>query len=138
MSGNTVSLTLEDPLQVDEARRACQVIAERRRAARKALGDAMDDLAEKERLYRRRRAVCYVENVGAPSAGMRDSIVDDEAADQRYDRDLAKGLVEMQQELLKEIDAERASLHRLVDWSMKLDPGPGSEQASEGYRSAVA
>lgn len=131
---NTVSLTLDDPLQIDEARRACQMIAERRRAARKELQKATENLAEKERLYRKRRSVCYVENLSAPAAGMRDAIVDDEAANERYARDLAKGLVQTQEELLKEIDAERASLHQLITWSRQLDPGPGAEHASESYR----
>jgi hypothetical protein len=122
MSGNPTALTLEDPLQVDEARRATRIIAVRRRAAREALREAEEGLAEAERLYRKARAVAYVVNKGAPSAGMRDAMVDDETADARYERDVARGLVNAQSELLKELDGERASLHRLIDWSMKLDP----------------
>jgi hypothetical protein len=122
MTANPVPLILNDPLQIDEARKACQVIAQQRHGAREALERAVTVLAEKERLYRRARAVAYVENTGAPSAGMRDALVDDATADARYARDVARGVVDAQVERLKEIDGQRASLHRLVDWSMRLDP----------------
>lgn len=122
MSGNPQPLVLEDPLQIDEARRACQEIARQRQSARENFERANATLAEKERDYRKARALRYVENTGAPSAGMRDSLVDSETADERYERDVARGVVEAAQERLKEIDGQRASLHRLIDWSAALDP----------------
>lgn len=129
MSANPVALRLDDALQVDEARSACHIIAQRRRGAREALERAETTLADRERDYRRARAVAYVENTSAPSAGMRDALVDDQTADARYARDVSRGLVNASEELLKEIDGERASLHRLIDWSAKLDP-----YAAEGQR----
>lgn len=136
MSGNPVPLTLQDPLQIDEARRACQEIARQRQSARQTFETANEKLANAERDYRKARSVKYVENTGAPSAGMRDALVDAETADERYERDVARGVVEAAQERLKEIDAQRASLHRLIDWSARLDPY-AVEQRHDQVRSAA-
>lgn len=132
MTANPQALHLQDALQIDEARHACQAIAGQRRAARDQLSAALERLANREREYRKARAVAYVEHASAPSAGMRDAMVDEATADARYERDVAKGMVEAAEQLLSQIDAERASLHRLIDWSARLDP-----YATEGQREPV-
>lgn len=129
VSGNPTALRLEDALQIDEARRAVHILAVRRREARIELQKAEDKLADRERDYRKARAVAYVMHAQAASAGARDAAVDEATADARYDRDVARGVVRSQEELLKEIDGERASLHRLIDWSSRLDPYAADGQA---------
>jgi hypothetical protein len=91
-----------------------------RRSARAQLETAIEAHAEAEREYRRGRARAYV-TVEAKTAGERDSKVDDMAADLRYVRDVKKGLVDAAKEKLAEVDGERASFHRLLEWSMRVD-----------------
>lgn len=129
MSGNPSALTLEDALQIDEARKAVHLIAVRRRSGRGALQKAEDDLAEKQRLYRRAKADAYVRRADMKPADALKVAVEADAADAEYARDVARGLMHAQEELLREIDGERASLHRLIDWSARLDP-----YAVEGQR----
>lgn len=129
MTANPSALKLEDALQVDEARHAVRIIAERRRAAREALSKAEDALAEKQRLYRRAKAEAYIRRAEVKPADAQKVAVEADVADVEYDRDIARGLVKVQEELLRQIDGERASLHRLIDWSAKLDP-----YATEGQR----
>lgn len=130
MPGNPQALVLRDALQIDEARAACQAIAGQRRAARHQLETALERLAERERDYRKARAVAYVRNESAPSAGMRDATVDAETA---------KGLVEVAEELLRQIDAERASLHRLIEFSIRMFSAlEGHEEPAWSSGSAAA
>lgn len=139
MPGNPQALVLRDALQIDEARAACQAIAGQRRAARHQLETALERLAERERDYRKARAVAYVRNESAPSAGMRDATVDAETAEHRYERDVAKGLVEVAEELLRQIDAERASLHRLIEFSIRMFSAlEGHEEPAWSSGSAAA
>lgn len=133
MPGNPQALVLRDALQIDEARAACQAIAGQRRAARHQLETALERLAERERDYRKARAVAYVRNESAPSAG------DAETAEHRYERDVAKGLVEVAEELLRQIDAERASLHRLIEFSIRMFSAlEGHEEPAWSSGSAAA
>lgn len=138
MSGNPTALSLSDPyrledaLQVDEGRRAAHIIAVRRRIARDELKKAEDSLAEKQKLYRRAKAEAYIKHAAVKPADAQKIAVEDSAADAEFERDLAKGMMHAQEELLKEIDGERASLHRLIDWSARLDPF-----ASEGQQERV-
>jgi hypothetical protein len=138
MTGNPTALRLEDALQVDEARRAVHIIALRRREARTALERAENDLADKQRLYRRAKADAYVKRADMRPADAQKVAVEADAADAEYARDVARGLVKAQEELLKEIDGERASLHRLLDWSMKLDPYADEGQVERSRPRAAA
>lgn len=108
------------PLDMEDARGAARAFGEMRRSARAMLETAVEAHAEAEREYRRGRARAYV-TVEAKTAGERDSKVDDMAADLRYVRDVKKGLVDAAKEKLAEVDGERASFHRLLEWSMRLD-----------------
>lgn len=114
-------LSLEDPLDEDEARRAYKISAEQRRDARKDLISALKALAQAENHYRKGKAIAY-KTVEAATAGERDTKVDSMSADDRQARDDAKSDVKAAEERLEEIDAGRQSLNRLVEWSMKIDP----------------
>lgn len=123
-------MELRDPLDYEEARAAYKESGRQRRDARVELERRIADLAEKERLYRVARAQAYV-TVDAPAAGERDAKVDEKASGARRDRDIAKGMVDAAKERLAEIDADRASLHRLVEWSMRLDPYAQEQRRQE-------
>lgn len=113
-------LTLADPLDIEDARQAYRRSAELRREAVKAQNDAHAHLNEAERDYRKLRAARYVENTSAPSAAMRDAFVDAESADARYERDMAKSAIKAAEERVAEIDADRQSLNRLVEYSIVI------------------
>jgi hypothetical protein len=111
---------LAAPLALEDARGAMHQLARRRREAAAALHQALVTVAERERAYRRQRAVAAVENADAPNASIRDALTDEAAADARYQRDLALAAVRAHEESLRQVDAERASLHKLVEWSIAL------------------
>ena len=123
---NPVPLTLdkpfqfEEPLDMDEARTALKAIARARRQAREWFQQATLNAAEKERAYRKARAREWPQVAG--TAEEKKDAVNDRTADLRYERDVAVGVVKAALERLEEVDAERASLHKLVEWSMKVAP----------------
>jgi hypothetical protein len=125
MTLNPVPLSLDEPyefeqaLEIDDARRGLHLLAEQRRQARDWLQRAIKSKAEKEKEYRRERARCWARNTEG-TAKEREDKVNDETAQFRYERDIAEGIVLAAKERLEEIDAERASMHRLVDWSMQM------------------
>lgn len=111
---------LDDPLDMEESRSAYRRCAELRRATVDELRKAHIELNEAEREYRKQRAARYVANRDAPSAGARDAFVDDESADQRKRRDDAASWIIVLRERLEQIDADRQSLNRLVEYSIAI------------------
>lgn len=111
----------QQPLEMDDARDALRECASARRQAREWKQNCMQEEAEKERLYRRARALAWLE---APegTAKFREDWIADRTADVRFERDIAARLVKAADERLAEVDADRSSVHRLVDWSMKVTP----------------
>lgn len=111
---------LDDPLDYESGRLAAKTLNERRAAARSDLESATDRLCDAERDYRKERA----RRIGEASGTVDEKKVwlDSETADLRHARDGAEWAVKIIQERLAELDAQRASLHRLLEWSMRLDP----------------
>lgn len=135
MTANPIPFSLDNPvrftqpLDSDEARTALRDVAEQRRQAREWKQRAMADAAEKERTYRRARARSWA-LAPAGSAKEREDWVNDNTADARYDRDVALYLIKAADERLAEVDAERASLHKLCEWSMRMMDVSGREPAA--------
>lgn len=129
MTAPVAPLPLGDPLDYADAREGLRDLARRRRAARAQRERAHADLAEAEREYRKAKAQAYVvvkasETEGQKlTAGERDTRVEEATADLHFARNIAQGMLKSAEELLDEVDAERASLHRLMDWSMKEPAG---------------
>lgn len=117
---------MNGPLTYQDFREAAHKLATRRRSARELLEQAVTRHADAEAEYRKARALAYVAHRDAANAGERDAQVDAATADLRRGRDVAKGMIDAARELLAEVDAERASLHRLADWALRVDP-TGSE-----------
>lgn len=125
MTLNPIPLSLDEPyefeqaLEIDDARRGLHLLSEQRRQARSWLQRAIKDRAEKEKTYRQERARCWARSPEG-TAKEREDKVNAETTQFRFERDVAEGVVLGAKERLEEIDADRASMHRLVDWSMSL------------------
>lgn len=134
--------SLEQPLDYEEAREAARTFARQRAEAREMLESAYAEQAQAEKEYRqaRQRARLAAPKVerGEVTAGDRDDHVDAETSDERETRDRAKFKVEIVKERLEEIDATRASFHRLVDWSATIDPASAEDRSPGGGVEALA
>lgn len=112
-------LLLENPLEIDDARRASHALAQQRRAAEADLDRLTRDAAEAERVYRKALSEAFLTATG-DTAAMREAKAKAMASDAGYDRDLAAGLVKACIERLRGLEGERAQLRQLSDWSMRM------------------
>ena len=112
-------LLLENPLEIDDARRASHALAQQRRAAEVDLDRLTRDAAEKERLYRKAFAQVFLVAEGA-SAAQREAHAKAASADAAYERDLAAGLVKACIERLRGLEGERSQLKSICEWSAKM------------------
>ena len=115
---NPVALHLERPLEIDEARTAARAMASQRREAEQTLQACVERAAETERAYRQAFSVAFVKAEGTAAA--REAEAKAASADECYQRDLAAGMVKVQQERLRGLEGERSMLKSLVDWSSRL------------------
>jgi hypothetical protein len=126
VSGNPIPLTLDQPIRFDQpldlndAREALRAVSEARRDARDWLRRALLNAAEKERDYRKGRAIAWVSTDG--TAKEREDKVNDKTAEARAQRDIALGVVKVAQERIEEVDGDARALYRLIEWSMRLNP----------------
>jgi len=111
---------LDDPLDYESGRLAAKTLNDRRVLARQELEKATEKLVDAERDYRKGRARKIGDATG--TALEKKEWLDGETADLRHKRDGAEWAVKIIQERLAELDAQRASLHRLLEWSARLDP----------------
>lgn len=114
-------MTLTEPLDYEDGREAMKALAEQRKAARRGFEKATQALVDAELEYRKGRSLARVSCESTTAADRKEEI-DGATADLRHTRDGAEWGVKIAQEKLEEVDAQRASVHRLVEWSMKLDP----------------
>lgn len=115
---NPAALTLEQPLEIDEARRASRRLASMRRDAEQALEDYTKDAASKEQTYRKAYAQAFIKAEG--TAAEREAKAKSEASQEAYERDLAAGMVKVCVERLRGLEGERSQLKSLTEWSMRL------------------
>ena len=112
-------LLLENPLEIDEARRASHALAQQRRAAETRLEELATEAAEAERAYRKKLAQSFLVAEG-DTAAMREAHAKSLAADAGYQRDLKVGLVKAQQERLRGLEGERSQLKTIAEWSARM------------------
>lgn len=112
-------LLLENPLEIDDARRASHALAQQRRAAEEELDRLAREAAEAERLARKDLARAFLIAEG-DTAAMREAHARSLAADAFYRRDLAVGLVKAQHERLRGLEGERSQLKTICEWSAKM------------------
>jgi hypothetical protein len=116
---NPAALTLEEPLEIDEARRASRRLASMRREAEQNHEDYTRQAAEKERDYRKAFAQAFIQAVG--TAAEREAVAKAVASQEAYERDLAAGMVKVCVERLRGLEGERSQLKSLTEWSMRLN-----------------
>jgi hypothetical protein len=115
---NPSALTLEEPLEIDDARRASRRLAGMRRDAEQAHEDFTRQAAEKEQAYRKAFAQAFIQATG--TAAEREAVAKSEASQEAYERDLAAGMVKVCVERLRGLEGERSQLKSLTEWSMRL------------------
>ena len=125
---NPAALTMEHPLDLDDARRAARRLAELRREAEAQHEAALQAAAQAEADYRRAFARALV-STEARSAGEREALAREQTATESYDRDLKGGLAKAAAERLRGLEGERSMLKSLIDWSARLDPSGALAQA---------
>lgn len=130
---NPARLHLENPLDIDEARRAARRLAEQRRTAEDEHAKAVQKAADKEREYRKKLAKAFVKAEGA-TAATKEASARAEAADEAYERDLSAGMVKVCAERLKGLEGERSMLKSLIDWSSREAERPAPNGSVIGGR----
>jgi len=113
-------LLLENPLEINEARRASHALAQQRRAAEAELDRLTRDAAEAEREYRKTLAKAFLVAEG-DTAAMREADAKSRASQAGYERDLAVGLVKACQERLRGLEGERSQLKTISEWSARMN-----------------
>lgn len=115
---NPAALTLEQPLDISDARRASRRLADQRRQAEDEHRRHAEEAAEAERGYRKAYSKAFVQAEG--TAAEREAKAKAESADEAYKRDLAAYMVKVCAERLRGLEGERSQLKTLCEWSMKL------------------
>lgn len=116
---NPRTLTVEEPLDMDDARRASHRLAEMRREAERAHEKAVEAAADAERGYRRELARAHIQAEGK-TAAEREATARAACADAAYLRDLSAGMVRVAQERLRGLEGERSMLKSLIDLSGRI------------------
>ena len=117
---NTIS-----PFEIEDARAAAHKASEQQRGVEDSIRDASRKLADAERRYRLKLTETIFrlhadEGVAWTAC---DVIARGEVdvARLRYDRDVAKGILEAIQQQAFAFAADRRDLHRLIEWSQRRD-----------------
>ena len=112
------------PLDYAQAKEGARKIAERRRGATGKLETAIKEAAAAEAEYRKSlsRRIVELRDAGvAATACEAQAKGEDGIAFLLAERDVKAGMIAVQQSHISEIEGERASFHRLMEWSMKLN-----------------
>lgn len=117
---NPTPLSLEQPLDIDDARRASRRLADQRRHAEDELERIVGEAATAEQEYRKGLAQAFVGAEGS-TAAEREARARAEVADKSYLRDLKQGMVKVATERLRGLEGERSMLKSLIDWSARIN-----------------
>jgi len=113
------------PLLIKDAREAAHKASELQRGVENAIRDASRSLAEAERQYRLKLTTrilhLHAQDGVAWTACGEMARGDKDVADLRYERDVARGMLEAAQQQAFRYGADRRDLHRLIEWSQRRD-----------------
>jgi Fe-S cluster assembly scaffold protein SufB len=115
---NPAALRLEQPLDIDDARRAARRLSELRREAEDTYDRLIEEAAEAERAYRKELSKAFLGLEG--TAAQKEAEARAKVADKSFDRDLKASLVKAQNERLRGLEGERSMLKSLIEWSMRM------------------
>jgi hypothetical protein len=134
---NTIS-----PFEIEDARSAAHKASELQRSVEDQIREASRKLATAERHYRELLTVRILELHAKDSVAWTacETIARGEkgVAKLRFERDIAKGVLESVQQQGFRYGADRRDLHRLIEWSQRRDlrtdaePGDWSKQPTFG------
>lgn len=113
------------PFDFNEARSAVRDASQAMKAAESNRRDASKSLAEKERAYRvaLARKIVEVHADGAAWTVAQDLARGDKhVADLRYERDVAKGVLDAAETVAWRHTADRRDLSSLINWSQRVAP----------------
>lgn len=111
----------DDVLDYESGRAAGKELNRRRVEARNELQAAVDERIDAETNYRKDRAAKRPQVTGTNDGSRKDEL-DKLTVDTWAARERAQLKVDIWKERLEEIDGQRATLHRLIEWSAQLDP----------------
>lgn len=132
MSGraNPVPMRFVDPLDYEDARQALKASAERIRAAEDRLEESINEAAEAEAEYRRQlaRKMIHLRTtsdhaIGKPLGATEAEKIakgDPEVTAYSQARDIKREMIKHAFGVLEDRRGDRASLHKIVDWSAKV------------------
>jgi hypothetical protein len=110
------------PLDYDDAQRRLHTVAQQIRDAEQRHRDAIEKAADAESAYRKGLAQSFVRHrADGKGAGEAELLAKGDVADLTRARDINSGMVRACLEELEDRRGDRASLHRLVEWSAKVN-----------------
>lgn len=121
-------LTLEQPLEIDDARRAARRLADQRREAEAELERQTIKAADAELVARKAYALAFIDAEG--TAAEREAKARDKAGREFRDRDIQQGMVRVLTERLRGLEGERSMLKSLMEWSSRMDAGEHERRAA--------
>ena len=113
----------DDPLDMDDARRAAHRMAQIRREREADYRTAIEDRAAKEAEYRKNLSLAIVRLRGegvASSAAPEAARGDDTVKQSLIDFRIAEGMVDAHKQRLQGVEGERSMLKSLIDYSAKV------------------
>lgn len=113
-----------EPYDYAQAKRAVMAATRERRDAERELRDAVERKGRAEAEYRKALAQGILRAKGEHGATVAEAVAKgtDKVADAKAEATIADGLVRAALERLRLCSEDRASLHRLIEWSRQADP----------------
>ena len=112
------------PLDYAQAQAGGRKIAEARRARTDDLKQAIVSATDSDIAYQKAlsRRMIELRDAGVAATVCKDQARGEDAiAELARTRAIGQGMVMVQQSRIQEVEGERATFHRLVEWSMKLN-----------------
>jgi hypothetical protein len=130
-------LSLEDPLDIDDARLASRRLSEQRRTAEENFEQQAVKAADAEQKYRMAFARSFVGLGEGMTAAQKEAEARSKCSDEARDRDIQAALLKVMQERLRGLEGERSMLKSLIDWSSRMAERPAPDGQVFGARRAA-
>ena len=112
----------EPHFDMSEVRHAARELAKRRREARRDYERYSEQAADAERDFRRELATGFAKaKSSGMSVGQAEIEAQGQAAEARHTRDLAQAMAKSALLRIDELEADRAMLRQLGDWSQRME-----------------